>query len=266
MLRKSHRTVFALLIACFLIGALALTGCNSAKTQPTPTSQLAVTPQSTQTTTQSAPTPIVYTSPATTITLTVGYTAGRSLRTPYFHVVLNDPRATGYVYLLENGRVVSQTFISAHDAGECELSLPQPLPPDNFTVTAIYKQMDSMGLPTDIGDISASVTMKGASTLISPTITLTSSANPSTHDQSVTFTVTISPNDATGEVCLVFDRSVSECAMLTSGTATLPTSFSETGQFSITAIYSGDANFNSSTSPPITQTVTGPPPPAPSAP
>jgi uncharacterized repeat protein (TIGR01451 family) len=99
----------------------------------------------------------------------------------------------------------------------------------------------------------------------STTTSLTSSPNPSTYGQPVTFTasVTVGPpgsGTATGTVTFKDGAMVLATVVLNgSGQATYTTSSLFIGTHSITATYSGDANFKGSTSPPLIQTVATPP-------
>lgn len=86
------------------------------------------------------------------------------------------------------------------------------------------------------------------------TTTLTSSANPSTYGQSVTFTATV-PAGATGTVTFKDGSATLGTATVSSGTATFTTSSLSAGSRSITATYGGDANYASSTSAVLVQTV-----------
>ncbi len=89
--------------------------------------------------------------------------------------------------------------------------------------------------------------------------TLTSSLNPSALGQAVTFTATVKPatgsGTPTGTVTFNDGATVLGPGTLSGGTATLTTSGLGAGVHSITAIYGGDANFASSTSPALMQTV-----------
>jgi hypothetical protein len=91
--------------------------------------------------------------------------------------------------------------------------------------------------------------------LTSTTTTLASTPNPSSSGQSVTLTATVSPSAASGTVEF-FDGSTSlGTAPLSGGTASLLTSALAVGSHSISATYSGDNSYASSTSAPLTQTV-----------
>jgi autotransporter-associated beta strand protein len=92
------------------------------------------------------------------------------------------------------------------------------------------------------------------------TTTVVSSANPSNFGQPVTFTASVSggsPSVAapTGSIVFTIDGTAQSPVPLTNGQATLSTAALGTGTHTITAAYSGDANFNTSTSSAVTQTV-----------
>jgi hypothetical protein len=90
-------------------------------------------------------------------------------------------------------------------------------------------------------------------TKATPTVTLTSSTNPSVANQSVTFTATL-PSGVTGTVTFTSGATVLGTSTLTSGAATVSASTLPTGSDPITATYNGDAN-NSSASANLTQIV-----------
>src|SRR6266516_3324899 len=92
------------------------------------------------------------------------------------------------------------------------------------------------------------------------TTTVASSANPSVFGQSVTFTATVavvSPGAGSpaGTVTFLDGATTLGTGTLSVGTATFTTSTLAVGSHSITASYGGDANFNTSTSALLTQTV-----------
>jgi hypothetical protein len=87
------------------------------------------------------------------------------------------------------------------------------------------------------------------------TVTLASSANPSTYGASVTFTATVSPSAATGTVTFKDGSATLGTGTLSSGKATFSTSTLTAGSHSITAAYGGATNYNGSTSSELTQTV-----------
>jgi len=92
-------------------------------------------------------------------------------------------------------------------------------------------------------------------------VTLTSSQNPSKFGQSVTFTTTVAAGltgqaSPTGKVTFMSDSNVLGSVQLVNGTASFSTSSLTTGSHATTAVYNGDANYNSHSSPVLTQIVT----------
>jgi hypothetical protein len=95
-------------------------------------------------------------------------------------------------------------------------------------------------------------------TLSTTTTSVVSSVNPSAFDQSVTFTASVTPQGKgtpTGTVTFYDGGTALGTVPLTKGSAALSTSALVVGMHSITASYSGDSNFSSSTSPVLQQTV-----------
>ena len=78
-------------------------------------------------------------------------------------------------------------------------------------------------------------------------IILTSSPNPSNYGQSVTFTATV-PSGVTGTVQFMDGTTLLGTAALSGTTASLTTSALTPGTHLVTAVYSGDANYNPATS------------------
>jgi hypothetical protein len=85
-----------------------------------------------------------------------------------------------------------------------------------------------------------------------PTTTaLTASANPALVGQSLTLTAQVSPISATGSVQFFDNGKLLATATVTSTGASFTTSSLPLGAHTITAVYSGDANFQGSTSGPL---------------
>ncbi|MFR9791020.1 Ig-like domain repeat protein [Streptomyces sp. MB22_4] len=108
------------------------------------------------------------------------------------------------------------------------------------------------------GDATVSIT----ATAPFPTATaLTSAPDPSVFGEAKTLTATVTPvapvtGTPTGTVDFFDGVTLIGTATLSGGTATLTTSTLAVGSHSLTAVYSGDADFAGSTSPVDTQTVT----------
>lgn len=94
------------------------------------------------------------------------------------------------------------------------------------------------------------------------TTTVVSSLNPSVHNQAVTFTATVvanAPGTAVPTGTVTFkngNKTLGSATLNASGQASLTTSSLSTGTHQITAVYGGSANFVTSTSSVLTQTVT----------
>ena len=88
---------------------------------------------------------------------------------------------------------------------------------------------------------------------------LTSSVNPSTFGQSVTFTATVSPSAAVGTVTFKDGAASLGTVTLSGGKASFSTSSLSIGSHSITATYNGNSNYLTSSSDPVPQTVNSAP-------
>jgi len=87
------------------------------------------------------------------------------------------------------------------------------------------------------------------------TVSLTSSANPSGYDAPTTFKATVDPPLATGTMTFMDGAATLGTETVSNGTARYSISSLPLGEHSITAVYSGDASHNPSTSPVLTQVV-----------
>jgi hypothetical protein len=88
------------------------------------------------------------------------------------------------------------------------------------------------------------------------TTTLESSPNPSSYAESVTLTASVSPATATGGVTFYDGSTALGTSPIASGVASISLTTLAVGTHSLTAVYGGDSNEASSTSPVVTQTVT----------
>jgi Bacterial Ig-like domain (group 3)/YDG domain/Galactose oxidase, central domain len=145
--------------------------------------------------------------------------------------------------------------------GKCsdDLSSLLDLSGTNHTNTGNYS--DSWSFAGNNNYNSASGTVDDIIDKANTTSSVTSNINPSTIGQTVTFTATAAGNPAvtcnpTGTVTFK-DGSTTLMAgvSLSGGSASFSTSSLSAGNHSITAVYSGDGNFNASTSPIYTQSV-----------
>jgi hypothetical protein len=122
----------------------------------------------------------------------------------------------------------------------------------DHTIVASYSGDPNYG-PSGSGPLTEHV-------VAATTTTVTSSANPSTTGQSVTYTATMSPTPDGGTVGFTDNgAAMTGCGTLalSGATATCSTTYGATGSHTIVATYSGDTNFGSSSGM-LTQSVVAP--------
>jgi hypothetical protein len=151
--------------------------------------------------------------------------------------------ATGTVQFLDGVTVLGTQAVTG---GSASLSI-STLVAGTHSITASYG-----GDGNNTASTSAAVTV--TVTKIAAGVAVISSLNPSVAGQSVTFTATISPAAATGSVQFLDGATVIGTAAVAGGSASLTTSALSPGIRTITAAYSGDATYNSSSAS-LTQTV-----------
>jgi sugar lactone lactonase YvrE len=160
--------------------------------------------------------------------------------------------ATGTVQFKEGTTVLGTATLS----GGLASIAPGTLPVGTHSITAVYSG-DGNYLASTSAVLAESI-VKGSSSA-----TLTSSLNPSISGKNVTFAAMVSPSSATGTVQFLDGSTVLGTVTITDGPAALSRSNLAIGAHTITAVYSGDGNYTASTSGPLTQTVSAPPPGAP---
>jgi hypothetical protein len=169
-------------------------------------------------------------SPTVTVT-----TSGASIFGQSVTITASVPAGpTGTITITSGGVTLgSGTLISSNGS---VVITTTALPVGSDVITATYGG-DSL-------NNSATGTTTQTVTKATPTVALTSSANPSTFGQSVTFTATL-PINVTGTVTFTSGSTALGTVTLASGMATVSTSTLSAGTDPITATYSGDANNNS---------------------
>ena len=208
------------------VGSHPLTAAYSGNTQLNPSTSapiLEVINSATSSTTTAlivSPNPA---SPGTPVTLTATVT---------------PTTATGTVTFRDGNQIIGQANLSG-GSGSISTST---LTAGSHSLTASYGGDTNNGASTSAPVVEVISPVNG-------TVTLTSSANPITAGQLVTFTVTITPTTATGSVT-IFDSFTSsflicvtntDCT-LNNGVATLTTSALGAGTHPLQAFYGGDAN------------------------
>ncbi|WP_263416512.1 choice-of-anchor D domain-containing protein [Terriglobus albidus] len=126
----------------------------------------------------------------------------------------------------------------------------------NFTPTGNGLRSGIMSITAD-GGISALLPESGNAAKGAPGITLTSSVNTSMLQDTVTLTsaVVSTTTQPTGSISFMDGSTLLGTAALSNGVASLTTSALATGSHSITAVYSGDANYVAATANVVTQSV-----------
>ncbi len=152
--------------------------------------------------------------------------------------------ATGTVEFLDGAAVIGSAQLNA---GVASLSTPS-LAVGTRSLSARY-----LGSGNHAPSSSAAATLfVGKANL---TVSVSSSASPSSFGSTVTFTASVSRSNATGTVQFSDSGLVLGAATVANGTASFATSALGVGDHFISAYYVGDANFNGATSGSITHTV-----------
>ncbi len=159
--------------------------------------------------------------------------------------------ATGTVTFSDGTATIGPVPVVAGSASTTTSSLTTP---GNHSLTATYS-----GDANVLGSSSSPVTVTVSTTPILTPTTTSLSASPTTSavGQAVSLTATVAPAGATGSVTFLDGSATLGTQSLSSGTATLSTSSLSAGSHSLTAVYSGDSKFATSSSPAVTETVTG---------
>ena len=131
-------------------------------------------------------------------------------------------------------------------------------PPAGTVLTVGQHTLNVSFAPTDTNDYltaAASVTLTVVPA--TPQVTLTASSNPAFLTSSVTFTATVpSPAGSPGGSVNFYDGStLIGNGALSSGSTTVSTSSLTAGKHTVTAAYSGDSNFGSATSDPVSENI-----------
>jgi hypothetical protein len=137
--------------------------------------------------------------------------------------------------------------IALNASGQTTLTVSSLLA-GSHSITAVYAGGGGFSGSTSPA-LAQMVNKAGTSTSVS------SSVNPSVSGQSVKFTAAISPATATGTVQFFDGSNALGTVNLSGSVASFSTSALSVGSHSITANFSGDGNYNSSNSTPLTQTV-----------
>src|SRR6202011_1132714 len=115
------------------------------------------------------------------------------------------------------------------------------------SITAVYISSSTNFTGSSATAFSQTVTKATLGQNGEANITLTSSPNPSAYQQSVTFAATV-PSGVTGTVQFMDGTTSLGTGTISGTTVTFTTTTLAVGTHPVTAIYSGDANYNTTTS------------------
>jgi len=179
-----------------------------------------------------------------TIAGTINSNSGTSLHLEFFGNSACDPSGNG-----EGQTFIGSADVTTDGSGNASfgpLAFPVPVGQGVITSTATSPAGDT----SEFSQCSAAIAVGATSTA------RVSSLNPSTVGQSVTFTATVTGASPTGTVQFKDGAANLGSAVAMSGNvATLTTSALAQGSHAITAVYGGDANNATSTSPVVNQVV-----------
>ncbi len=122
-----------------------------------------------------------------------------------------------------------------------------------LTTTALPVGLDSI-TAVFVGDANYNTSTSSSLNVTVTSIVLSSSLNPSTYSQPVTFTATVGPGE-TGSVTFMDGTTVLGVGAINSGAATYTATTLTVGGHNITGVYSGDGSHSGATSPVLAQQV-----------
>ena len=155
------------------------------------------------------------------------------------------------------GVPITGAYVTLNQSAQATLTGVAPLPASTgmHLVTANY-----VGDAASAASISERINV--ASPKSTPTVTLTPSANPIATGQSISFQITVTGSGAMPESDVVLYNGTTMLPQIgptsggvTNGSVTLSIASLPVGTASITAVFGGDPNYNSATSPPASITV-----------
>jgi hypothetical protein len=142
---------------------------------------------------------------------------------------------------------------TASTGGAIAVTSATVLPAGSYTLTVNFTPMDTTTYKTATGTVSLTVNK------ILPSVILNVAPNPVLVENTVTLTATVSSAVSAPTGMVSFYDGASSTALgsspVSGGVATLPVSTLSVGTHSITAIYSGDGNFLTQTSSPVSENV-----------
>uniref|UniRef100_Q01RF7 NHL repeat containing protein n=1 Tax=Solibacter usitatus (strain Ellin6076) TaxID=234267 RepID=Q01RF7_SOLUE len=175
---------------------------------------------------------------STSTSLTADHSSTTYGQTITFTATLSPSTATGTVTFLDGGSVIIGS--ATVSGGHAKLVIAT-LPAGSHSITASYG-----GDAADFVSSSAALSLTVAQ--VKPSVNLAASPSTAVVGQTVTLTVAISANAATGTVTFNDGTQPLGTAPVSNGAAVFSTTALAAGNHAVTAVYSGDLNYTSVTS------------------
>jgi streptogramin lyase len=190
---------------------------------------------------------------ATTTTLSTSLPSAVSGQTEVLTALVASPAGTpsGTVTFFDGGMLLGSAPLDASG----EATLPVSLGVGQHSLTASYPGDAAFAPSTSSPAVPETVNPAGSAVSLDASTSLTVNGQP------VTFTATVTPlapgaGTPTGSVTFWDgNKNLGSVPLAAAGTAVFTARFAQAGVHSITAVYSGDGNFTTSTSPAVTETV-----------
>src|ERR1700733_15034062 len=195
------------------------------------------------------------TGPAQPVSLSLGQTGSATITVTASSTTIAAPSGSiSYSILNASGISVATGILPLRvgsSSSTVTVLIPSSLAPGSYTISITYSGDSSYAVPSTATTISLHI---GQAT---PKVTLASSASSVVLTNPLLFTPTVSSTTATptGTVSFLDGTTPLGQGTLSNGVAVLSTSSLTAGSHTITAVYSGDANFSAATSGAITESV-----------
>src|ERR1700733_7355185 len=198
---------------------------------------------------------VTVTGPAQPVSLSLGQTGSATITVTASSTTIAAPSGSiSYSILNASGISVATGILPLRvgsSSSTVTVLIPSSLAPGSYTISITYSGDSDYAVPSTATTISLHI---GQAT---PKVTLASSASSVVLTNPLLFTTTVSSTTATptGTVSFLDGTTPLGQGTLSNGVAVLSTSSLTAGSHTITAVYSGDANFSAATSGAITESV-----------
>jgi len=192
---------------------------------------------------------------APTIVIPTGTLSGGTVGSPYSQTISASGGSGSYSYAVTGGTL--PPGLSLNSATGALTGTPATAGGSTFTITATDTVTTGLGAPYTGSQSFSLAVVQSSVNKASTSVVLVSSSNPALTQSSVTLTATVSAisGTPTGSVSFMDGSATLGSGTLSSRVATFSTSSLAIGSHSITAAYSGDTNFATSSSSALSQSV-----------